>query len=73
MVASWLYKSFCFPPVLNPVVPWFWTAKAMAPGWSSPEFSPCSMPGKGDAAMRHLWGDGDAGVGLALQLPVIFP
>lgn len=66
-------KSFCFPPMLNPVVPWFWTAKAITPGWSSTEFCPHSMPGKGGAALWHLWGDGDAGLGLALQLPVISP
>lgn len=66
-------RVFVSPPCSRNVVPWFWTAKAIAPGWSSTEFSPQSMPGKGAAALWNLWGGGDAGVGLALQLPVIFP
>lgn len=39
-------RVFVFPPVFISVIPWFWTAEAIAPGWSSPEFSPQSMPAK---------------------------
>lgn len=48
-------ESFCFPPVLIPVVPWFWTAKAIAPGWSSAEFSPLSCQAK-VVQLWHRWG-----------------
>lgn len=66
-------QEFLFSPCAQSCFPWFWTAEAIAPGWSSTEFSPFSMPGKGDAASWHLCGDSSAVLGLAPQLPVIFP